>query len=83
MLLDDYVNGRDLFPEEWAADTGQKIPSKKKVLTESDFDFTEAGFANELIPILEGTPRTHENPVTQLPSLRRTFELLQFTTTDV
>ena len=51
MLLDDYVNGRDLFPEEWAADTGQKIPSKKKVLTDSDFDFTEAGFANELFRI--------------------------------
>jgi hypothetical protein len=51
MLLDDYVNGRDLFPEEWAADTGQKIPSKEKILTESEFDFTEAGFANELFRI--------------------------------
>jgi hypothetical protein len=51
MLLDDYVNGRDLFPKEWAEDTRQAIPSPKKIITENDFDFTDAGFANELFRI--------------------------------
>jgi hypothetical protein len=51
ILLDDYVNGGDLFPTEWAEETGQKIPSPTKIITENDFDFTDAGFANELFRV--------------------------------
>ena len=51
MLIDDYYAGRDLFPHEWAKDTGQKVPSQAKIITEDEFDFSDAGFASELFRI--------------------------------
>ncbi len=51
MLIEDYYAGRDLFPHEWAKDSGQKVPSKEKILTEDDFDFSDAGFASELFRV--------------------------------
>ncbi len=51
MLIDDYYAGRDLFPHEWAKQSRQKVPSQAKILTEDDFDFSDAGFASELFRV--------------------------------
>jgi hypothetical protein len=51
MLIDDYYAGRDLFPHEWAKQSGQKVPSHATILTEDDFDFSDAGFASELLRV--------------------------------
>ncbi len=51
MLIDDYYAGRDLFPHEWAKETGQKVPSQAKIITEHEFDFSDAGFASKLFRV--------------------------------
>jgi hypothetical protein len=52
MLIDDYYAGQALFPHyKWAKESGPKVPSKEKILTEDDFDFSDAGFASELFRV--------------------------------